>query len=624
MTSVNAADPLLERDVLPILTKNCMGCHGGLVKKGGLDLRTLASMKRGGESGSALVAGKPNESDLWLQIADGEMPKGEKKLSAEEKTIIEKWIAAGTPTWAEQKDIAREPLLPAGKKHSPREVADAIDKHVLRKLDQSKIAAAPLSSDDEFLRRVYLDLTGRVPTPEQAATFLDDPSTDKRAKLIDALLDSSEFGEQLGRTWREWICPPELPSDMNSGKQPHNEARGLGTWFAKQINEKHPWDKIVRDLLTAQGDLKKNPQLIYFGLVGQDAKVTPDGTARTVGALFMGVQLQCAQCHDDPYRDWSQSEFWSFAAFFGHTSGDFKKVSEKQGEGHITIPKSAFINAGDKLPVAFLRSDKKVEPKKANWRPILVDWLTDKDNPYFAKAFANRMWFYLFARGIVNPVDDMRELNPPTHPGLLTLLANEFKASNYDMRHVLRSICNSQTYQRTSRVDVKLSDAQQATQKELFGRAPLRVLTADMLFDSLKMIYADHKLDLRTIGKNDGNTNGESAAVGDPLLEIHRQFGINEDDATDFTHGIPQMLTFINHPRLLTGDKAIEEHLKADPKPKPQQSVEWLYLSTLTRRPSQAEAADALTYINESDDKTAALVDVRWMLINRSEFILIR
>lgn len=620
----SAAEPTLEHDVLPILTKKCMACHGGLIQKAKLDLRTLPAMLKGGETGPAVVKGKPGDSEMWLMIETGEMPSKGEKLTAEEKRTIRDWIAAGLPTFAEQKDKAKDPALPAGRKHDVAEVAATIDEHVNAKLAAAKIDPAPPADDIAFMRRVYLDLTGRVPTPQQATAFLDDTSQDKRTKLIDTLLASPQFGEQFGRTWRDWICPPELPSDMNGGKQPHTEARRLGGWFADRFNENATWDKIVRELLTVKGEIKDQPHVIFYGLVGQDAKITPDGSAREVASLFMGVQLQCAQCHDDPYRDWAQREFWSLAAFFGGTKGDFRKVEESPGESHITIPKSAFKNAGTNVPIAFLGDEPMTDKKKTEWRPIFADWLTRKDNPYFARAFANRVWFYLFARGLVNPVDDIRPLNPPTHPALLKLLENEFAASGFDVKHLIRCVCNSQAYQRTSRVDPSMAEADRVAQTDLFGRAPVRVMTADMLYDSLKLAYGDEKLDLRSIDPKDGNASGESAPIGDPWLQFQRDFCNNEEDATDFTHGVPQMLTLLNHPRLLQGSRAIDEYLKAKPEPTADQTIEWLYLSTLSRRPSGDELAEARAHVDQSEDQKKAYVDVLWMLVNRSEFMLIR
>lgn len=618
-----AETPAFETDVLPILTRNCMGCHGGLKQKGELDLRTIAAMLKGGESGPAVVTGKPAESGLWVLIEKDKMPKGETKLSADEKRVIHAWIAAGMPTVKERQRETR-PLLAPGARHEPAKVADAIDKHIETQLDAAGMQPAPLCEDEAFLRRVYLDLSGRVPNPAQAKAFLDDPSSDKRTKLIDALLASPEFGQQLGRTWRDWICPPELPSDMNGGKQPHKEAQELGDWFARRFAAGDAWDAIVRDLLMVKGDIKNQPEVIFYGLVGQDAKITPEGLASSVASLFMGVQLQCAQCHDDPYRDWSQNEFWALAAYFGGTTGDFKKVDEKGGDGKITIPKSAFLNAGTKVPAAFLRANAAPKQSKDANRASFVHWLTGKENPYFARAFANRLWFYFFSRGIVNPVDDIRELNPPSHPALLSLLESEFRDSGYDIKHMIRCICNSQAYQRSSAVPQGLDETKAQMLADGFGRRPLRVMSADMLLESLKLAYGDPKLDLRGIDPKDGNSSGESAPVGDPYVEFQRDFCIDEEDPTDFSHGIPQMLTFLNHPRLHKGGKSLEELLKANASIAPEQVIEWLYLATLSRRPTEVEAAEAMQYVSKSGSAPEAYSGLLWMLVNRSEFILVR
>lgn len=619
-----AGEPLLEQDVLPILRKHCMGCHGGLKQEAQLDLRTLPGLLRGGESGPSVVAGQPDQSPLWKLVASGEMPQEKTPLSHKDRQTIRDWIAAGLPTFATRHAAFDDPLLARGSRHEPPQVAQVIDRHITGQLQVQGLKPAAVADDAEFLRRVFLDLTGRVPQSDQAAAFLDDPAPDKRGKLIDTLLASPEFGQQFGRTWRDWICPPELPSDMNSGRQPIQQARALGDWFSKRFAEGDSWDRIVREILSVKGEIKTQPQMIFFGLVGQDAKVTPDGSTRSVASLFMGVQLQCAQCHDDPYRDWAQRDFWSLAAFFRNVKGDFKKIDEQPGEGRITIPRSAFRNAGQQVPIGFLKGAQPDAAQKKTWRPVFLDWLTSKDNPFFARAFANRLWFQLFSRGIVNPVDDLRALNPPSHPGLLQLLSNEFADSGYDVKHLVRCVCNSQAYQRSSRLTVGTPKLTVDRQLQRFGRAPVRVMTADMLFESLKRVYGDPQLDLRAVDQKDGNTSGESAAVGDAYLEFHRKFGTNEGDATDFTHGIPQMLTFINHPRLLQGSRGFDEFLKAHPQTTPQRAVEWLYLATLSRRPTGDELAEATAYVMATDQPADAYQDVLWMLVNRSEFICVR
>jgi hypothetical protein len=621
-----AQESLLERDVLPILTKQCLGCHGGLRQKGSLDMRTIPLMLKGGKSGPAVKAKDVAGSEMWKRIAADEMPPGEKKLSPAEKHFIKQWIASGLPTVSERQK-KDDPLLAPNEKHMPKDVAAAIDQHLNKGLTAAKLKVVPRSDDAEFLRRIYVDVTGRVPTAEQAITFLDSKDQDKRVKLIDALLATPQYGEQLGRTWRDWICPPELPSDGNGGAQPHQQAQNFGRWMGERFSAGDSWDKITREIITVDGEIGKKPQVIFFGLVGEGGRPTADGSARAVGSLFMGVQLQCAQCHDDPYRSWAQQEHWALAAFFRKTGGDFNKISESspgasaKNPAQITIPKSAFKNVGTTVQAGFLGGKTFNLDKDQALRPYLVDWLTTKENTFFAKAFANRMWFYFFARGIVNPVDDFRDLNPPTHPGLMKLLTNEFAASGFDVKHLVRCICNSEAYQRTSRVTADMNEQTVAALTSAYGRMPLRVMTADVLYDSLKQAYGDPKLDLRAVDSKDSSTAGMSAPVADPYLEFLRRFGTNKEDATDFTHGIPQMLTMINHPRLLAGSKALDAYRKVTPPPSPEKTVEWLYLSTLSRRPTGEEQAEAQRYLQRAPD---SFVGVLWMLVNRSEYLLVR
>ena len=188
---------------------------------------------------------------------------------------------------------------------------------------------------------------------------------------------------------------------------------------------------------------------------------------------------------------------------------------------------------------------------------------------------------------------------------------------------MVRCLCNSRAYQRSVHSSPGADDARGST-RNLFGRAPLRNMTADMLLESLKLAYGDPKFDLRNLSKGDGNANGESAAVGDEYLEFHRRFGTNEEDPTDFTHGIPQMLTFLNHPRLLQGSRGLDEFLKKNPEVTPEEIIRRLYLSTLPRYPTPDELTQAETHFAESTELVVARNEMLWMLINRSEFIFIR
>ena len=626
--SATAADEsLLERDVLPILVKNCLGCHGGLKREGGLDLRTLPAMLKGGESGPAIVTGDAAASEMWKQIADDSMPAGDdrEKLSVAAKAAIRAWIDAGLPTVQErQKGV--KPLLSGQKRHEPKVVARAIDQYINKFLTAAGLEASESCQDSLFLRRVCLDLVGRVPTAKEAVAFLDDKDPERRARLIDSLLARPEFGKQFGRTWRDWMCPPELPSNGNAGTQPYAQARALGDWIGKRLTDGASWAEIVREILTVKGEIKKNPQVIFYALVGEGGTTSADGTSRAVASLFMGVQLQCARCHDDPYRDWSQQEHWGLAAFFGRSQGDFTKIEVGKGAsktpGEISIPGSAFRNSGQAIRAAFLRGGRYEVAGADDLRPAFADWLTAAGNRFFSPSLVNRVWFYLFSRGIVNPIDDFRDLNPPSHPGLMRMLSAEFAGSEFDIKHLFRCVCNSQAYQRTSRFELGGDDRDRRALTTAFGRMPMRLMTADMLYDSLGQIYGDQKLDLRT--SSGDSTVGMAAPVGDSWLEFQRRFGTNEEDATDFTHGVAQMLTLINHPRLQVRSKALDAFQKTAPDASVAATLEWLYLSTLSRRPGELELQEACEFVERLSDRAKAFDGVLWMLINRSEFLLAR
>ena len=651
---VVADESLFERDVLPILTKNCLGCHGGLRQKGGLEMRTIAAGLKGGKTGPAWKSGDLKGSEAWNRVLTDEMPPNERKLSAGEKEHLKKWIQSGLPTVAERRKSV-DPILKSGK-HEVRQVAAAIDQHIQRGLDDAKLKAMPTIGDAEFLRRIYLDLAGRVPTAEQAGQFLDSTDPDKRAKLIDSLLETKEFATQFGRTWREWMVPPVLPANPNNGNNIAGQARSLGQRMGDRVVKGDGWDKIVGDMLTAQGN---NIDVIFFQLNGTPRGLPlPHGTARSIGSMFMGVQLRCAECHDDPYRDFSQKEFWALSAFFQGMSGtenfglvkEFPFVSDKTketmeakslsgklkeqgfkpspGPAQIVIPETAFKNMGTTVQAAFLKGQEFRTEKEESIRPHFVAWLTKKDNPYFAKAFANRMWFYFFARGIVQPVDDFRDLNPPSHPGLIAMLGNEFADSEFDVKHLLRCICNSETYQRSSRIPDGMKEPAVAALTAAYGRVSMRLMPAEVFYDSLKQVYGETQpgasLDLRVLDPKGENAKGEAASVKGPEGEFVRNFCIDKENVTEYVHGIPQRLALLNHPRLLKGSKALDTFRKPTPRApdkSPDQVIEWLYLSTLSRRPTDVERSETEAFLEKSPND---YMRVMWSLVNRSEYLLVR
>jgi len=524
-----------------------------------------------------------------------------------------------------------------------------IDRRVELRLDELKIAPGPIVDDSMFLRRVYLDVTGRIPTAAQARLFLEDKNPDKRRMLIDQLLASPEYGDHWGKVWRDWVAPAELPSEGNGGNQPIKATQDLGHWFAAQFNDGRGWDEIINDLLTVRGTLKEQPHAIYFSLVGNDrGEPEPAGIARNIGSLFLGVQLQCAECHDDPFKEWKQADYWGLAASFrhlgwkfngryfdaldeipyeqaaqekknGNAKDKFSSIRDKAPLGSITIPPGALKNGGTIVPAKFLHAIASASADQTPpLRPKFAEWLTSTDNPYFARAFVNRTWGYLFARGILHPVDDFCSSNDPTHPELLKELTAEFASHDHDIRHLLRCILNSQTYQRSSLPAAQKPDAATAT----FARLPVRVMSADQLYESLRLALGDPKLDLRAYDERHANSFGESSPVADPYTEFTRLFTTNEEDPSDLTHGIPQYLALLNHPRLRSGGQLVLQLQKA--KLEPAAAIEELYLATLSRKPDGEEAREALNLVNSSNDTNRGLAGLLWVLVNRSDFLLIQ
>jgi hypothetical protein len=658
--SLRAADPVaaghafFEKKIQPILASKCFSCHSVDAQKNkklraGLFLDTKEGLRQGGDNGTIVIPGDSKSSSLLRALQhEGhvKMPPKE-KLAASIISDFATWIDMGAPDPREAKVAASKPTpTRAAKgaviKKGVVETAKIVDEDISRKLSDIKIQPAPISDDDEFLRRAFLDITGRIPTAKQAAAFLDSKAPDKRSKLIEQLLDSPQYGEQFGRLWRDWIAPAELPSEGNGGNQPIKATRDLGKWFGERFNKNEGWDQIVQKVLTVDGSLKEQPQGLFFSLIGDDqGRPEPAGSARAISSLFLGLQLQCAECHNDPFKEWKQADFWGLAAFFRNTKYSFagryfdtitesfeinnkgkKAVALKDNapNGSITIPKAAFKNSGTVIPAKFVAASEplKVEPKQL-LRPMLAQWLTSAENPYFAKAFVNRTWAYFFARGFIHPMDDMREANPPSHAAALERLTDEFIASGFDVKHLVRCITTTQAYQRTSR-PVKEKDKNPAT-VAAFARMPIKLMSADVLYDSLRLSLNDPGLDLRGYDPKAAQKFGESSPVGDAYGEFVRLFTTNEDDPTEFTHGIPQFLALLNHPNLRNGGKTIEALLKAD---KPTENVETLYLGTLSRRPTSTERKEALEFLNAVKDKRRAWNVLLWTLLNRSEFLLVR
>lgn len=490
---------------------------------------------------------------------------------------------------------------------SAAEVAKQIDAILLQRLASEKVTPAAPASDAEFLRRAYLDITGKIPTAEQAAAFLDSRDPDKRERLIDQLLASPEYGRHFADEWVRLLVPRN--SDNRALR-----TQPLAGWLAEQFNQNRPWSEIVTALLTATGTQQENPAVTYF-LANQGL----DQITNSVSRLFLGNQLQCAQCHNHPFTNWRQSDYWSLAAFFSKVRADntlrAAKLGTSPGVTESARPGARRANLPESykdLPPKFLAGPQPRLQADEPYRPVLAKWLTAADNPYFARATVNRWWAKFFGRGLVNPVDDMHEDNAPTYPELLELLGQQFVTHHFDLKWLVKTITSTQAYQRSSR-----PAGDQPADPTLFAQMPVKPMTPAQLFDALAQVVGfNRNLEVRKPG------------IGvKPPFNIRDAFiaAFSGDEAADpleYQAGIPHALRLMNSQMTNAEGLALQEALRRGRTP--QEVLDWLYLGMLSRRPTEQERQRFLTYLAERKYERAAWGDVFWVLLNSSEFVLTR
>lgn len=496
------------------------------------------------------------------------------------------------PVWA------GEPV-PSGQPDA-RALAGLIDREINRQLEVRKVAASPPADDAEFLRRVYLDMHGVIPPSEKVVAFLDSKDPDKRAKLIDELLANPRYGQYQAEIWGTLL----LGDNQTIGnKGPRFEA--LQDWLEGPFNNQ-PWNRIVHDLLTVTGPISEN-NAIRFYLNGQTNEPQRSLTDLTdsIASVFLGVQLKCAQCHDHFLTPvWKKSDYWGIASFFANVNlGGKQGISDDSKPG--TRPEFLDDTARRKLTTpTFLQGVSAKLPSGVPGRRVFADWLTAAENPFFARATVNRMWAHFFGRGFVNPIDDLRADNPASHPELLDQLSKQFVASGFDLKYLVRAICNSQTYQRTSR-----PSGGNETDREWFSHMAVRVLSGGQLYDSLAVL-----LNKPRPSERDNRARAARKAVAD-YFEI-------DDDPTNYSRGIPQLLRLMNSTEFDRDRIALLQKITGAKKPS-DENVEQLYLLVLARRPSPQERDRLVAFIQKPGrDPRKAYDQVFWVLLSTSEFSL--
>jgi hypothetical protein len=556
----------------------------------------------------AVVLAAQVPADVAAQDAKADKKKLKQKL-AEKRAAEEK--KAPVPADAKPAPaVVNPPAAPAHPMPTGK-LAQLIDSQITQRLRAANVEPSPPATDGEFLRRAYLDIVGVIPTAEQAAAFLDDRSQDKRAKLIDQLLTNPGYGRRMADVWTTLMYPIDSDNRFVS-KAPLHE------WLEEKFNADMHWDAMAFELLTATGDPEKNGATVYAMSNRGVDKMTD-----SLGKLFLGVQIQCAQCHNHPFTHWKQTEYWGLAQFFYKVNVSNPRAA-KDG-GTITVSEDGRINRKIN-PVP--ESAKEVAPKLLGadvlkldyskpYRPVLANWVCSPSNPFFAKSFVNRLWAQYMGRGIVNPVDDLSVENEPTHPELLALLAKEFADSGFDVKHMVRGICNSQAYQRSSKPSGDNKD-----DRTLYSHQAVKVLSGEQLFDSLTAI-------LGAFGPKDGGTRKAGGKYGPTTpRDQFAQFFQGTDNAplTAYEAGIPQALRLMNSP-LMAQARLTNVAVKAGEVTRgnaPEKAIERLYLTALSRRPTGDETKKMTEFVSKHPDPRAAYGDVLWVLLQTSEFALNR
>ena len=496
-----------------------------------------------------------------------------------------------------------------------------VDPLTHKKWQQLGIVPSDLCSDEQFVRRVYLDITGTLPTPEQIRSFLADTDPGRRDQLIDRLVDSNEHSYYFANKWADILR-------VKRGNQPN---RAFGTfvfheWIRESIQADKPYDQFVRQIIGAVGDETRCPPTVWY----KDLQ-TADQFVDNAAQVFLGTRLQCAQCHHHPYEKWSQDDYWGLAAYFGHlgrkTIPVQGAVNQNPNQQRVVLFNKSTGNVinkktGKAAPIKPLDGEEMQITNDEDPRQRLVDWMVDAKNPFFAKAVVNRYFAHFFGRGIVDPLDDMRVSNPPSNPELLDALAKDLVEHGYSLKHLVRTLCKSRTYQLSS-----IPNEFNKQDKQAYARYYPRRMSAEVLFDALCQVSgspsafpnlpADRYAPRRAIMLPD-----ESFASY--FLDVFgRPQRISACECERVTEAnLAQVLHLLNSEEVQTkigraGARA--DLLSRDPRPD-QDKIEELFLWALGEKPTPQKLDMALVHVHKAKVKKSAYEDLLWALINGKGF----
>jgi len=529
-----------------------------------------------------------------------------------------------------------------------------VDTHVFTKLKMLNVAPSDLCTDEVFVRRVYLDLCGILPTVVETQSFIAATEPDKRDRLNEQLMQRSEYADYWTKKWMD-VLRVSRDSIQLAGARAYHE------WLRSRIEADAPFDQIARDLLTSVGESYKDPAVNFYCVPPQPEKVTDPlflqkDLAEATAQLFLGIRLQCAQCHNHPYERWTQNDYLALASFFTQVkrtrlgkAGRKGRPDRRQMAIGLDFESAEITGESTGQPVApgFPGEPPSEFDAKQDRRPVLATWLTRKENPFFAKAVVNRIWFHLHGRGIVEPVDDFRDSNPSANDPLLAALADNFVASGYRLKPLIRTIINSRTWQLSSQ-----PNASNRNDTRYFSHMLARPLPAEVLLDAVSSVTGIPEMFEITEDYIEGipagtvklpagtravqlpvndvatliNTEGKYVryelhpflrVMGQPnrteTCECAREPNFGRKQALELFVG--QMIT----DRLARADNRLGQML-ADKKSDAEILSE-LYACALSREPSSTAAERFLAHVANSSDRRQAWEDILWTVLNSQEFI---
>ncbi len=524
--------------------------------------------------------------------------------------------------------------IPLGAEIPPLpEPKNFIDRHIF---DQLSLMGLPLSGgidDGTFLRRVTLDIVGRIPTIEETESFLSDTNPEKRARKVDALLASADYADHFAGKWagilrnkvdrgRDWVA---------------RDSHAFHAWIRTSLNENKPYDQFASELILASGKAYENPAVGWYRVV-KDEKERMENIAQ----IFLGIRMQCAQCHHHPYERWSQKDYFAFTAFF--STIEQKKINKLPEEDiyfhNRKQAQSKHPVSGEWLRPQLLGAAKPIEiPETRDPRFELADWIRSDENPYFARMVVNRYWKHFFSRGLVEPEDDIRPTNPATHPELLEEIAQQFAESGFDLKQLIRTICNSKTYQRSADPNGEnLGDEQN------YARYYPKRMTAEILLDSVNDItgasnsFSRQPKGVRAVALPNEKGTSESEFLmmfGRPAMDT-----ACECERTGEAN-LGQSLHLLNSDKIqdkLTASNGRAALLAKDTERSDEERITELYVHGLSRFPVEEELSIALNHLKKKRAQSAAgpealsadqaereaFEDIVWVLINTKEFMFVR